>query len=251
MDFLRPTSGGIKILNLDSRQNSVELKEKIGYLSDTSRFYDHWTAGKHIAFQEGLRGKSKNLNELVETFGLNQKLKFSNLSSGNKRKLAIILALMNDPEVLILDEPTSSLDPILQNAFHAYLEKLAKSGKTVFLSSHNLSEVEKICDRVGIIRDGKMVAVEKIADMKLTKMYDVNFRSDNVDLKDFTSENIKVASHVEGLITLKVKGDINLVVEKLSKIKVKDLEIMHVSLEDIFMEFYQSPSEALGKENKR
>lgn len=238
MDFVRPTIGQVKILEKDAQKDSVYLKEKIGYLSDTARFYDHWTAEQHIKFQESLCGTSKILNSLLEKFGLNQKLRFSSLSSGNKRKLSIVLALMNEPEVLILDEPTISLDPLLQNAFHCYIQDFARSGGTVFMSSRNLSEVEKICDRVGIIKDGKMVAVEKISDMKLMKIFDVSFRSDSVDTKTFVGQNIELISHINGLIMLKVKGDINPLIEKMAKIKITDLEITHVSLEDIFMEFY-------------
>jgi len=239
MDFIRPTEGEIKILGKNAQKDSVFLKRKIGYLSDAARLYDHWSAAKHIAFQQVLRGRSIILGDLLERFGFNQKLRFSNLSSGNKRKLSIILALMNEPEVLILDEPTLSLDPLLQNALHSYIENFAQAGGTVFMSSHNLSEVEKICDRVGIIKEGKMVAVEKISEMKLMKMYDVNFHAEGIDPKIFEDKNIEVVSHTEGLITLKVKGNINPIIEKLAKIKVKDLEITHVSLEDIFMEFYQ------------
>ncbi|MCX6810465.1 MAG: ABC transporter ATP-binding protein [Candidatus Berkelbacteria bacterium] len=239
MDFIRPTSGEIKIAGLDATKDSVELKRKIGYLSDTARFYNHWNVKKHLDFQQGMRGKSKNLDDLIKLFRLTSKQNFANLSSGNKRKLSIILALMNNPEILILDEPTSSLDPILQNAFLNYLDNFAKNGGTVFMSSHNLSEVEKVCDRVGIIKDGKMVAVERISEMKLMKMYDVRFHAEKIDPKIFAAENIEIISHTDGLTMLKVKGDINPVMEKLAKIKVKDLEITHVSLEDIFMEFYQ------------
>jgi len=239
MDFIRPTDGSIKILGEDAQKDSVSLKEKIGYLSDSSRFYDHWSAGKHLLFQQSLRGHSNNLEELLQKFGLNRNLKFSSLSSGNKRKLSIILALMNDPKILILDEPTVSLDPLLQNTFHSYIEDFAKDGGTVFMSSHNLSEVEKICDRVGIIKDGKMVAVEKIGNMRLAKMYDVSFHADNIDPKIFLDENTKLVSHANSFMVLKVKGEINQIIEKLSKVKVHDLEITHVSLEDIFMEYYQ------------
>lgn len=239
MDFVRPNAGLVKILEKDAQEDSVYLKTKIGYLSDTARFYDHWTAEQHITFQESMRGRSKILVDLLEKFGLNKNLRFSNLSSGNKRKLSIILALMNEPEVLILDEPTISLDPLLQNAFHNYIQDFARNGGTVFMSSHNLSEVEKVCDRVGIIKDGKMVAVEKISDMKLTKIFDVSFRLDGVDPKMFADQNTEIVSFLNGLVTLKVRGDINPLISKLAKVKVKDLEITHVSLEDIFMEFYK------------
>ena len=246
MDFIRPTEGAIEILGKDAQKDSVSLKEKIGYLSDTPLFYGHWSVGKHFAFQQALRGCSKNLSNLLEKFDLNPKLRFSSLSSGNKRKLSIILALMNNPEILILDEPTLALDPLLQNAFHLYIENFAKTGGTVFMSSHNLSEVEKICDRVGIIKDGKMVAVEKISELKLMKMYDVSFHSENVNPKIFADKNTQIVSHTNGIVLLKVKGDINPLIKKLATVKLKDLEITHVSLEDIFMEFYSPQLNAFG-----
>lgn len=253
MDFVRPSSGNINILGLNAQTDSVELKSKIGFLSDTAHFYDHWSAQKHLLFQESLRGKSKILSELLQKFDLNQKLQFGNLSSGNRRKLGIILALMNEPEILILDEPTSALDPILQVAFHNYLKEFSEKGGTVFMSSHNLSEVEKICDRVGIIKDGKMVALEKISEMKLKKMYDISFHTSETQLNIEENENIKIISRVDGLVMLKIKGDINSLISQLAKIEIKDLEITHAGLEDIFMEFYvakRSPSEVLTKEDK-
>jgi ABC-2 type transport system ATP-binding protein len=239
MDFVRPTSGEINILGLNSRKDSVELKSKIGYLSDTAHFYSHWTASNHIAFQQSLRGKSPILTNLVKIFDLNFKQNFGNLSSGNKRKLGVILALMNEPEVLILDEPTSALDPLLQNALLNYLRDFAAAGGTVFISSHNLAEVEKICDRVAIIRDGKIVATESITDLKRMKMYDVSFHTEDFNIKAFEAENIELISNIDGLVKLKIKGDINPIITKLARITIKDLEITHVSLEDIFLEFYK------------
>jgi len=239
MDFVRPTFGKVEILGLDAQKDSVALKSKIGYLSDTANFYGHWSAENHIDFQQSLRGRSPNLNELVEKFGLNTKLRFASLSSGNRRKLGVILALMNEPEILILDEPTSALDPLLQNALLNYLRDFADNGGTVFISSHNLAEVEKICDRVAIIKEGKLVATETISELRRMKMYDVSFRAEKFDPKNFDDKNIEIISQIDGLIKLKIKGDINPTIVKLAKIEVNDLEITHVSLEDIFMEFYK------------
>jgi len=239
MDFIRPTSGKIEILGKNAQKDSVALKSTIGYLSDTNHFYNHWSASDHIDFQESLRGKSPTLNDLIKKFNLNAKLRFSSLSSGNKRKLSIILALMNEPTVLILDEPTSALDPLLQNALLTYLKDFSKAGGTVFISSHNLAEVEKICDRVGIIKDGKLVATETISDLQSMKMYDVSFHTEKFDERTFEDRHTEIVSHIDGMIKLKVKGDINPTVAKLAQIEVKDLEIAHVSLEDIFMEFYK------------
>jgi ABC-2 type transport system ATP-binding protein len=240
MDFIRPSDGEIKILDLDSQKNSVELKSKIGYLSGNAAFYEHWTAKDHLNFQQAMRGKSKIVTDLIKRFDLNLKSKFGILSSGNKQKLSIVLALMNEPEILILDEPTQSLDPLLQNSLHKYLQDFANSGGTVFMSSHNLGEIEKVCDRVGIIKEGKMVAVQKISDLKLKRIYDVTIIGmEKINPVIFKDKNIEVVSNIDKTIILKVKGDIQQLIWKLNKIKVKDVEINHVSLEDIFMEFYK------------
>jgi ABC-2 type transport system ATP-binding protein len=239
MDFIRPDSGEIKIAGLDSQIDSVKLKKKIGYLSGNARFYEYWNARDHLNFQQALRGKSRIISELAEKFSLNLKSKFGVLSSGNKQKLSLVLALMNQPEILILDEPTLALDPLLQNAVHLYLQAFAKRGGTVFMSSHNLTEVEKVCDRVGIIKQGKMVAVQKISDLKLARMYDVHIISEEkIDPKIFENENVKIVGHLDNSLTLKVKGEIQPLLVKLNNLKIKDLEINHVSLEDIFMELY-------------
>lgn len=240
MDFVRPTSGKVEILGKDAQIDSVFLKSKIGYLSDSAHFYGHWSAMDHINFQESLRGKSPILQDLIKKFDLNAKLRFSNLSSGNKRKISIILALMNEPDILILDEPTSALDPLLQNALLIYLKNFAQKGGTVFISSHNLAEVEKICDRAAIIKDGKLVATETISDLKSMKMYDVSFHAEKFDANMLKDKNTEITSHIDGMVKLKVKGDINPLVGRLAKIEVKDLEIVHVSLEDVFMEFYKN-----------
>jgi len=240
MDFIRPTFGSIEILGKDAQDDSVYLKGKIGYLSNNANLYDSWSAQKHINYQQNFRGRTKKASELLKLFNLNPKLKFKNLSSGNRQKLSIVLALMNEPEILFLDEPTVALDPLLQNVFHGYLKDFAEAGGTVFMSSHNLSEVERVCDRVGIIRDGKMVAVEKISDMKLQKMYDIHVHGDrDIELDELKGKNTEVISHSDGAYTLKVKGDINPILKKIASLDIKDIEITHVSLEDIFMEFYQ------------
>jgi len=239
MDFIRPDSGEIKILGKDAQRDPVFLKSKIGYLSGNAKFYDHWSVKQHLDFQQALRGGSKIVSKLVGRFDLNLKNKFGVLSSGNKQKLSIILALMNEPEVLILDEPTLSLDPLLQNSVHSYLKDFAKSGGTVFMSSHNLAEVEKICDRVGILKKGKLVAVQKISDLKLMRMYEVRIVTNKkINPQYFIDKNINVVDHIENTLILKVKGDIQELIQKLGKFKIKDIEISHVSLEDIFMEFY-------------
>jgi len=163
MDFIRPTAGEIKILDKDAQADSEVLKSDISYLPGNVRLYDSWTGLDHVNFCESFGGKKSAARELAKQLDLDLKIKFHHLSSGNKQKLGIVLALMKEPKLLILDEPTLALDPLLQNITHHLLLESGEKGTTVFISSHNLSEVERICDRVGIIKAGKRAKeLEKI-----------------------------------------------------------------------------------------
>lgn len=240
MDFIRPTEGSISILGLDSRKDSVELKGKIGYLSGDTRLYDKWTGAEHIKFVECLRGKSKNLKDLLKKLNFDPKLKFKHLSSGNRRKLGLILALMNDPEILIMDEPTLGLDPLLQNEIYEILEEMRGKGTTIFMSSHNLPEVEKVCDRAGIIKEGKLVGIETIEELgeKRLRRIEVRF-ADKFNKSDFKSDGVENVEEIADGLLLTVRGDINPVIQKIAQHKLHDLEISHATLEDVFLEFYE------------
>jgi ABC-2 type transport system ATP-binding protein len=134
MDFLRADSGSVKILGKDSKKDSVELKSKIGYLSGDVRLYGKWSGEEHIRFVEKIRGKSETARKYADKLDLDLKKKFKTLSSGNKQKLGLVLALMDKPEVIIMDEPTVGLDPLLQNAIYDIFNELRDSGSTIFIS---------------------------------------------------------------------------------------------------------------------
>lgn len=239
MDFLRPTQGSVSILGLDSKKDSVLLKNKIGYISGDVRLYQKWTAKEHFAYFEKLKGESKILAKLIKDLSLDQTQKIKNLSTGNKQKVAIILALMHEPELLVLDEPTVGLDPLLQNKIYDILADFKKKGATIFISSHNLAEVQKICDRVAIIKEGKLLAVESVENLeqKSLKKIEVRFKKP-VKSSDFKDKNIQSISQIPDGLLISVSGDINPVLAKLSKQEIKDIEINHATLEDIFLEFY-------------
>lgn len=239
MDFLRPTEGEIKILGKDAQKNGTELKKNIGYLSGHISLYGHWTGEMHIDFYRSLNGKKDIADELTKELDFDPSRKTKELSSGNRQKLGLILSLMFEPEILIFDEPTNALDPLLQNEVYEILERVTEKGTTIFMSSHNMAEVERICDRIGIIRKGKMAATESIVSMKEKKIYTVRvYFAEKFERKDFENNGEKIVKEHENGLILKVKGDIDKVVKKISKYKVKDLEIEQASLEDIFLEFY-------------
>ncbi|MBI4744052.1 MAG: ABC transporter ATP-binding protein [Actinobacteria bacterium] len=240
MDFIHPTSGSIKVLGKDAHKDSVFLKKKIGYLPGNVRLYDKWTGQEHIDFVESLRGKSKFVEDLKERFNFDPGKKFKTYSSGNKQKLGLILTLMHEPELIIMDEPTLGLDPLLQNEIYEIFDELQKKGHTVFVSSHNLPEVERICNRVGIIKEGKIVGIEKVGELgekrlrKVTVRFDVKFKK-----ADFEFDGVEKIEEISDGLILTVRGDINPIVKKLASYKLHDLEISHATLEDVFLEFYK------------
>lgn len=231
MDFLRPTSGEIKILD----------KSKIGYLSGDVRLYDGWTGEEHIKFLENLRAKKSIAEKLIADLDFDPNLKFKSLSSGNKQKLGLILALCFEPELLVMDEPTLGLDPLLQNKIYEILGDLQKRGTTIFMSSHNLAEVERLCHRVGIIKDGKLLTIENIQSLKNKRMHLARVYFNGVFRReDFLIDGIQIQKDLPDGLELGIKGEIDPLIKKLTNYNIRELEITHASLEDIFLEYYNA-----------
>jgi len=240
MDFLRPTTGEIKLLGKDAKEDSVELKKHIGYLSPEDRLYKGWTGQEHVDFVRSAKGNANIADKLAKDLELDLSRKIWQLSTGNKQKLSIVLSMMSNPDLLIMDEPTAGLDPILQERIYQMLDKIGHQGKTIFMSSHNLAEVEKVCTKVAIIKEGKLVATEHISDLKRKKMYSVMATFEgNFEADSFKIEGVEIKDEHKDFIELMVKGDINQVITILHRYKLKDLEIERATLEDIFLEFYK------------
>ncbi|MBT3272880.1 MAG: ABC transporter ATP-binding protein [Spirochaetales bacterium] len=240
MDFIRPQQGSVGILGKDAQKNSVELKKDIGYLAGNVRLYGKWTGKEHIEYFHKLNGGMEYAEVLSRQLDYNSAMPVKQLSSGNKQKLGIILAFMSRPSVLILDEPTLGLDPLLQNSVYSLLAEATGNGATVFMSSHNLGEVDRVCSRVGIIRLGKMVATENIAALKKKKistMY-VEF-AEKIDTGRLLDDNSELVREDQHALTLKIKGDINRLIKQLGSHTITDIRITQASLEDIFMEYYE------------
>lgn len=241
MDFIRPTDGQIQILGKDAQKDAVELKKKIGYLSGYVQLYPKWTGQMHIDFVKSLDGESDIAENLIKRFDFDPTIKAKKLSSGNRQKLGIIMAFMTKPELLIMDEPTNALDPLLQNEVYEMLEEVTKQGTTVFMSSHNLAEVDKICHRVGIIRRGKMVAMESISTLKSKRIYTVTARfEEKVPSESLNLGGLSIKKEIMGGYIMTYKGDINKLVTFINEKKLNDIQIEHASLEDIFLEFYEN-----------
>lgn len=241
MDFLRPTEGTIDILGLDAQRDSVKLKKKIGYLSGTVRLYDKWSGKVHIQFIRSFHHDQDKADELVDRLNFDPSIETHHLSSGNRQKLGIIMAFMTNPEILILDEPTNALDPLLQTVVYDLLNESIKYGATVFMSSHNLSEVDRICTRVGIIRNGKMISVETIKNLKEKRVHIIHATfSDTFNIQEFLIPNIDLIKEYPDGFVVNVKGDLNTILQLMSRHHIKDLSIDHAPLEDIFLEYYEN-----------
>jgi ABC-2 type transport system ATP-binding protein len=248
MNFIQPTSGQATIVGLDVVHGSVAIKRRVGYLSSDMAMYPKMTGRQYLQYLSDLQGSvsSEYRNELLHRLKVDASKRLGDLSRGNRQKFAIVQAFMHKPELLILDEPSSGLDPLMQEVFYKLLRETKARGAAVFMSSHNLSEVQKVCDRVGIIRDGKLIAERSIAEMEHEAAHtlDITFAS-QPPLKDLQIINgVKITSHDEHHTTLYLKGDLPALLGVLARHDVTQLEVRQLDLEELFMRYYDN------KENK-
>ena len=246
MNFIQPTLGEAKVLDLDSVAESAEIKSKVGYLRGEIALYSKMSGGQLLDYMSHLQPLKQPtyLRQLVRLFEFSTSQKIGQLSKGNRQKLGIIVAFMHQPEVLFLDEPTSGLDPLMQEAFFELVRKTKASGATLFISSHNLGEVQKMCDRVGFIRQGRLIAEQRVGDFsKLTKqIYDISF-ADKAPLAELRSiPKSKVTVNTPHYITIQVLGDLTTLFKVLSRHKVNSLDRRETSLEEEFLQFYRKRS---------
>jgi ABC-2 type transport system ATP-binding protein len=250
LGILRPTAGEARLLGQRVVLDGAQLRARVGYVPGEIHLFEKETGRWHIDYVSGLRKAPPSAaEELMERLGFDPSRKVKELSKGNKQKLALVLGLMHSPEVLILDEPTSGLDPLNQETVFQIIEERVRDGATVFLSSHVLSEVERVCDRVGIIRDGRLAAEEGVRDLldKRLRELTVTFAEPvEPGFFDGVEGLTRLEQRGPATFSARVKGDhLDEVVKRLAAKRVADLSIQHASLEEVFMEFYR------GDENGR
>lgn len=243
LDIIRPTSGSAEIFGLDIHKETVQIKSEIGYLPGEIFLPEEMTGDECISYYRNFKAKvdKRYLKGLIEKFALDTKKKIANLSKGNKQKLAIILALMHKPKLLILDEPTSGLDPLNQQIFYNAILETKKWQTTTFFSTHILYEAEKICDRIGIIKDGKMVKCETISEFKEGNIrYLLVETNENISLEIFKKLKVKKVERTTSGYKLTIKGNNADILRELLKYKVENIKIAEPSLEEIFMRYYET-----------
>src|SRR6267143_2053182 len=233
MALLKPNAGSARIAGLDCWEKSVEIKRLIGYMPGEPALDPNLTGGLDQAY----------LKQLVERFELDTSRKFHQYSTGNRRKVVLIQAFMHRPRLLILDEPTSGLDPLNQQDFDRMVLEASDEGRTIFLSSHILSEVEKTCTTVGIIRDGRLVRIGDVAEVKAIKRYEMTITFANA-IPAETFKTLEGVIEVEALnrghgVRLAMQGPADAVVKAAARYPVVSLTSYEPSLEDIFLRYYE------------
>lgn len=245
LGYLKIQTGAILINGLDHQKDSIEIRKNIGYVPGDLSLYEDFTGEEFIKYVDKFRPVNKVLlRELKSIFKVDLNQKIDSLSTGNRKQVALILALASNPSFLILDEPTTGLDPLMTAKFHKILRKLKEEGKTIFLSSHDLSEVQNICDRVGIIKEGRMLLVEDINDLKQKFLQNVKikFSYKSVPTEDDLNNLDSIISREklnETTFKLIIKEDVNELLKWLVNYRIKRLTIEDASLEDIFLQFYE------------
>jgi ABC-2 type transport system ATP-binding protein len=246
LDHLRPTSGRATIFGIDTTVDPVAIHRRIGYLPGEFALYDKLTGGQTIDYFANLRGgvDAPYQADLIRRLDLDTSRKFKEYSKGNKQKVGLILALQHRPDLLILDEPTSGLDPLVQQTFFEVIREAKAEGRTVFLSSHILGEVEKTCDRVAIIRDGILVKVDRVEALRDLAHHQVELRfSGEVPLAAFSAlpgvSDVTTDDHV---LRLRVSGSITPVVREAARYELLDFVSREPSLEETFLAEYGRPA---------
>lgn len=242
LDILRPNSGTITILGLDHKKDVREVHRHIGYLAADTETDPKLTGKQYLQFVASTHGGAhqERITKLVERLKADTTTKIKHLSRGNKQKIGLIAALMHNPELLILDEPTSGLDPLVQSEFYAILREHQQNGGTTFMSSHVLSEVQTICDRVGFIREGQLIQVSPLKELleNASRQIIVHFQKASSTDALKRLRGARNFTQIDDRTTFTFDGDLNDLIGVLAKHPVTHLEISDANLEELFMSFY-------------
>lgn len=249
LDLIRPDSGSAAVFGMDVNEHSTEIRRRVGYLPGELTLFESMTGRQLLGFVSSLRGTSvpAEVDNIIATLDLDLDRKVRNYSSGNRQKLAITQALMHRPDLLILDEPTNALDPLMQQAFHELIRGARDEGRSVFLSSHVLPEVERVADRVGIIRNGFLVAVESIDQLKQRAVHrlEVRFAEPIEDGDPFVGLDAVRASELSDerrVAHLLIEGSVDAVIKQLARYSVETLVSHDTDLEEAFLAYYTEES---------
>ena len=240
--LIHPTNGNATIFGKDCIKYAPEIAKKVGYLPSEVFYYDNMKVRELLKYSASFYKKdcTERIESLAKEMELDLDRKIDDLSYGNKKKVGIVQGLLHEPELIILDEPTSGLDPLMQQKFFELLEKENKRGATILLSSHILSEVQRLCDRVAIIKDGKIIKLDTVSNLRENNYKKVKIETDNkLTENEFDIEGITKLEITDKEISFLFNGDINKILQKISTIHLKNIWLEEPSLEEIFMHYYK------------
>jgi len=244
LDLIRPTAGTAALLGMDARRDSIAIKQRIGYLPAELNLWDKQTAQQIVQFVGQARGSydANYVHTLAERLQFDLSKKVRSYSTGNKRKLGLIIALMNKPDLLILDEPSSGLDPLMQQTFYQLMQEARAEGRTVFLSSHILSEVQAICDRVAILRGGQLQAVQRVDELTHTDFRHVTlrFREPVAAAIIASVPGVSEVTSEGKALRFQLVGEVDPLLRAISPYYLEDIEIAEPTLEEVFLKFYSA-----------
>ena len=242
LDHIRPTSGRALVFGIQTNVDPVAIHRRVGYLPGEFALYDKLTGGQTIKYFANLRGgvDAPYQADLVKRLDVDTSRKFKEYSKGNKQKIGLIVALQHRPDLLILDEPTSGLDPLVQQTFYEVIREAKAEGRTIFLSSHILSEVERTCDRVAIIRDGRLVQVDRVEALRDLSHHQVELRfAGDVPVGAFAAlVGVSDVTTEGNLLRMRVSGPITAVVREAANHELLDFVSREPSLEETFLAQY-------------
>lgn len=241
LSLIYPTSGEAKIFGKDCIQYGPEIRQQIGYLPSEVFYYDKMKVIDLLKYSASFydRDCTERLNQLADIMELDLKRKINDLSYGNKKKVGIVQGLLHQPKLIILDEPTSGLDPLMQQKFFNLIREENQRGATVFFSSHILDEVQKLCSRVAIIKDGRIVKIEEIKTLNKDNYKKINVVAPTLDAKRFEVDGVTNLTQEDSAVKFFYKGDINVIMRIIGEHEITDLDIANPTLEEIFMHYYQ------------
>ena len=242
LDFIRPTGGSASVLGLDPRRHSREVRRRVDYLPGDMILYEKMTGSQLLSYLANLRGgvNWKFVDEMVERLQCNLAQPIRSLSRGNRQKIGLVQAFMKRPELIIMDEPTSGLDPLMQQEFYGMVEEVRADGRTVFMSSHNMPEVERVCDRVGIIRQGELIAIEDVHALKERALHQLEFHfAAPVPKEAFsTLPGVRDVTVEDNVLRCTVIGKPDALIKAVARFEVLKLVSHEPNLEDIFLSYY-------------
>lgn len=241
LSLIHPTSGDSKIFGKDVRYHGPEIRRDIGYLPSEVYYYEGMKVIDLLKYSASFYAgdHTQRMKELADIMELDMTRRIGDLSYGNKKKVGIVQGLLHSPKLLFLDEPTSGLDPLMQRKFFNLIRAENKRGVTVFFSSHILGEVQRLCNRVGIIREGKIVEISDIPSLQKNNYKKINVTAEGLHPSDFELPGVSNLQSENGTLHFFFKGDINAVLQKLGALQVADVTIEEPTLEEIFMHYYE------------